>query len=146
LNPDQSAALGYIRVTPGRPQYALLSKFQRQAERGAARRVSEEFAMKLNTAQVERTVNQLQAQALPDDHPLMPQLNRLYGEHTFFLNSNGLNIVEPADDALDVPAPAISSVGVVVNVANWTDSNPPKLEAHEPELTDNTVSLAPDGG
>lgn len=102
--------------------------------------------MKLNTAQVERTVNQLQAQALPDDHPLMPQLNRLYGEHTFFLNSNGLNIVEPADDALDVPAPAISSVGVVVNVANWTDSNPPKLEAHEPEPTDNTVSLAPDGG
>jgi hypothetical protein len=101
--------------------------------------------MKLNTAQVERTVDQLQAQALPDDHPLIPQLNRLYGEHTFFLNSNGLNIVEPADAALDVPAPAINSMGVVVNVANWTDSNPPKLEAHEPELTDSTVMLAADG-
>jgi hypothetical protein len=102
--------------------------------------------MKLNTAQIQRTVNQLQAQALPDDHPLMPQLNRLYGEHTFLLDSHGLNIVEPADEPLDVPAPAINSMGVVLNVATWTDSNPPKLEAHEPELTDNTVSLAPDGG
>jgi hypothetical protein len=100
--------------------------------------------MKLNTAQVEKTVNQLQAQALPDDHPLIPQLNRLYGEHTFFLNSNGLNIVEPADDVLDVPASEMSAMDVVVNVADWTDSTPPKLEAHEPEVTENTVSLAID--
>ena len=101
--------------------------------------------MKLNTAQVERTVDQLQAQALPDNHPLIPQLNRLYGDHTYFLNGDGLNIVEPADQALDIPVQRISGMGVVFNVAYWTDSNPPKLEAHEPEMTENTVSLATDG-
>jgi hypothetical protein len=102
--------------------------------------------MKLNTAQVERTVNQLQAQALPDNHPLIPQLNRLYGDHTYFLNGEGLNIVEPADQALELPTKQVSAMGVVFNVAYWTDSNPPKLEAHEPEMTENTVSLAIDGG
>jgi len=102
--------------------------------------------MKLNSAQVEKTVNQLQAQALPDNHPLIPQLNRLYGDHTYFLNGEGLNIVEPADRALDLPSKQVSAMGVVFNVAYWTDSNPPKLEAHEPEITENTVSLATDGG
>jgi hypothetical protein len=102
--------------------------------------------MKLNTAQLERTVNQLQAQALPDNHPLIPQLNRLYGDHTYFLNGEGLNIVEPADQALELPTKQVSAMGVVFNVAYWTDSNPPKLEAHEPEMTENTVSLATDGG
>ncbi len=102
--------------------------------------------MKLNTAQLERTVNQLQAQALPDNHPLIPQLNRLYGDHTYFLNGDGLNIVEPADRALDIPTKQVGGMGIVFNVAYWTDSNPPKLEAHEPEMTENTVSLATAGG
>jgi hypothetical protein len=102
--------------------------------------------MKLNTAQLERTVNQLQAQALPDNHPLIPQLNRLYGDHTYFLNGEGLNIVEPADQALELPTKEVGAMGVVFNVAYWTDSNPPKLEAHEPEITENTVSLVIDGG
>jgi hypothetical protein len=108
--------------------------------------------MKLNTVQVERTVTLLQAEALPDDHPLIPQLNRLFGEHTFFLDSNGLNIVEPAAEGSEAsPAPngpgmETSAIGVVVNLATWTSSNPPKLECHEPELTDSLVALSTDGG
>jgi hypothetical protein len=106
--------------------------------------------MKLNTAQVARTERQLQIEVLPEDHPLMPQLNRIFGEHTYFLDGNGLNIVEPAAAALDlapdVPASGMGQVGVVVNLANWTDTSPPKLEAHEPELTNSTVSLGTDGG
>ena len=56
--------------------------------------------MKLSPAQVERTVNQLQIEAIPDNHPLVPQLNRLFGEHSYFLDQNGLSIVEPADDEI----------------------------------------------
>jgi hypothetical protein len=41
--------------------------------------------MKLTSAQVERTLGQFEAQAIPDDHPVVPQLNDLFGEHTFFL-------------------------------------------------------------
>jgi hypothetical protein len=99
--------------------------------------------MKLNAAQLERTTTQLQAEPIPEDHPLIPQLNQMYGEHTYFLDSNGLNIVEPAAAEL---APNTTGMGVVVNLANWTNSNPPKLEAHEPELTESMVALETDGG
>ena len=52
--------------------------------------------MKLSSSQVERTLHQLEAQALPDNHPSVPELNRVFGEHTFFLDGSGLHIVEPA--------------------------------------------------
>jgi hypothetical protein len=99
--------------------------------------------MKLNAAQLERTTTQLQAEVIPEDHPLIPQLNRMFGDHTYLLDSNGLIIVEPAAAEL---APDTAGMGVVVNLANWTNSNPPKLEAHEPELTDSMVALETDGG
>jgi hypothetical protein len=99
--------------------------------------------MKLNTAQVARTKSQLNIEALPDDHPLVPKLHQIWGDHTYFIDGNGLNIVEPVDADAEVPK---SDIGVVVNLANWTDSNPPNLEAHEPKLTDSTVLLGADGG
>jgi hypothetical protein len=43
--------------------------------------------------------------------------------------------------ALDVAQADIGQVGVIINLAYWTDLNPPKLEGHEPELTNSTVSL-----
>jgi len=55
--------------------------------------------MKLNSAQVERTLSQLQGKAIPDNHPVVPQLNNIFGEHTFFLDGNGLSIVDPASAA-----------------------------------------------
>ena len=77
--------------------------------------------MKLTSAQVERTLGQFEAQAIPDDHPVVPQLNDLFGEHTFFLDSNGLNIV--------------------MNLASWSDANPTDLELHDPEPTDVVITL-----
>ena len=45
--------------------------------------------MKLTSEQVKQTVNQLGAQVLPDEHPAMPQLNSMFGEHTFFVDEMG---------------------------------------------------------
>ncbi len=59
--------------------------------------------MKLTSAQVERTLGQFEARAIPDDHPVIPQLNDLFGEHTFFLD------------------------------LSWSDDDPTGLELHEPE-------------
>jgi hypothetical protein len=39
--------------------------------------------MKLTSAQVERTLTQFQAEAIPEDHPVVPQLNSLFGEQHF---------------------------------------------------------------
>ena len=91
--------------------------------------------MKLTSAQVERTLVQFDAQAIPDSHPVVPQLNDLFGDHTFFLDSNGLNIVEPADE---VPR---AGAARVVNVANWSDANLTSLAPHDPEPTDAIVEI-----
>ena len=85
--------------------------------------------MKLTSAQVERTLSQLaEGQAIPDSHPVVPQLNELFGDHTFFLDSNGLNIVEPTVEATRAGTQAAR----VVNLANWTDADLTSLAPHEP--------------
>ncbi len=68
--------------------------------------------MKLNSAQLERTLGQFEARAIPDDHPVIPQLNDLFGEHTFFLDRNGLNIVEPAEAAAGAAAQSAKVVNL----------------------------------
>jgi hypothetical protein len=93
-----------------------------------------ECAMKLTSAQVERTLTQFEGEVIPDNHPVVPQLNKLFGEHTFFLDSHGLNIVEPAEAG----GAGVQSAKLV-NLANWSDANPNRLEAHEPEPTDVVV-------
>jgi hypothetical protein len=99
--------------------------------------------MKLTSAQVERTLSQFKAEALPDNHPVVPQLNNLFGEHTFFLDSHGLNIVEPTEaaGAGTEAAQAAAQRAEVVNIANWSTGNPTTLEPHEPEPTDVIVTL-----
>jgi hypothetical protein len=98
-----------------------------------------ERAMKMNSAQVEQTLGQFEAQAIPDDHPLAPQLSSLFGDHTFFLNDNGLNIVEPAEPTQP------SQSARVVNVASWSDATLTRLAPHEPEPTDVVIVLAAGG-
>lgn len=93
--------------------------------------------MKLTTEQVEKTLSQFNAQAIPDSHPMVPRLNEMFGEHTFFLNSDGLNIVEPTSE----PTTSGTQAARVVNLANWGDANLTTLAPHEPEPTDAIVEL-----
>ena len=92
--------------------------------------------MKLSSAEVELTLTQFEAQVIPDDHPLVPKLNELFGDHTFFLNGDGLNVVEP-NESTHAGAPA----GTVVNLANWSDAQLTSLTPHEPEPTEVVVIL-----
>ena len=95
--------------------------------------------MKLTSAQVTQTLNQFPAQVIPGDHPLVPQLSNLFGDHTFFLDNDGLSIVEPAAEAVS----AGKQTARVVNVANW-NADLTSLAPHEPEPTEAVVRLAPD--
>ena len=95
-----------------------------------------ESAMKLNSAQVEQTLTQFEAQVIPEDHPLVRRLNELFGDHTFFLDGNGLNVVEPSEST-DTGA----SAGTVVNLANWSDAELTSLMPHEPTPTEVVVIL-----
>ena len=92
--------------------------------------------MKLTSAQVERALSQIEAQAIPESHPMVPKLNELFGDHTFFLDSKGLNVVEPTE------APeAGTQAARIVNLANWSDANLTSLAPHEPEPTEAVVDL-----
>ena len=94
--------------------------------------------MKLTSAQVERTLTQFEAQAVPANHPAVAQLSELFGDHTFFLDGNGLNIVEP----IEAGAGTGAEPAQVVNLANWADETLTKLAPHEPEPTNAIVDLA----
>ncbi len=92
--------------------------------------------MRLNSALVERALSQFDAQAIPDNHPAVSELNRLFGDHTFFLDSDGLSIVEPAEP----PRPG-AAAGQVVKLASWNDASRTSLAPHEPEQTDVVIVL-----
>lgn len=96
--------------------------------------------MKMNPAQIERTLYQLDAEAIPAEHPAISQLERLFGDHTYFLDNNGLNIVEPVDgEEKDAGRRC-----VVVNLASWTNAKAESLQPHKPEVTDVVVDLEVD--
>ena len=93
--------------------------------------------MKLNSAQVQRTLDQFEADVISDENPVIAKLNDLFGEHTFFLDQHGLNIVEPVEAA----GPA-AEYAKVVKLASWSDDSGSDLKLHEPAATDIVVTLA----
>ena len=92
--------------------------------------------MKLTSNQVTETLRQLEASVVPEDHPMVPKLNGLFGEHTYFLDADGLTIIEP---------PSRDGSGrtecQVVSLANWTDENLTSLAPHEPIATGERIAL-----
>jgi hypothetical protein len=94
--------------------------------------------MKLNSTQLEQTLSQFEAEVLPDDHPALQQLSGMFGDHTFFLDNSGLNVLEPAGmPETETPT------GEIVNLANWSDATLTSLRPHEPEPTGVLVVLEP---
>ena len=92
--------------------------------------------MRLTSAQVEKALSQFEAQTLPDNHPAVPQLNTLFGDHTFFLDRDGLNVLEPAE------TPEVEGqAGEVVSLASWSDTTLTSLRPHEPEPTGVVIVL-----
>jgi hypothetical protein len=92
--------------------------------------------MKLNSTQVKQTLSQFEAQVLPDSHPAVPELNDLFGDHTFFLDSGGLNVLEPAETA-----EMEGQTGEIVSLASWSDETLTSLRPHEPEPTGVVIVL-----
>ena len=94
--------------------------------------------MKLSSMQVKQTLSQFDAEVLPDNHPVVPQLSNLFGDHTFFLDTRGLKVLEPTG----VPETEAQS-GEVVSLADWSDTTLTSLRPHEPEMTGVVVVLEP---
>ena len=95
--------------------------------------------MKMSSALVERTLSQFEAQPVPANHPSRPRLAELFGDHTFFLDGNGLHIVEPSGRS-DRGA----LIANVIRLASWNDAGRTALQAHVPESTGVVVELEAD--
>jgi hypothetical protein len=91
--------------------------------------------MKLSSDHVERTLSQYPARVIPDNHPVAPQLNEMFGEHTFFVDQDGLSILEP----IDSPQPGTEACKVV-KLAEWADGGN-TLAPHDPEETELVILL-----
>jgi hypothetical protein len=99
-------------------------------------KIVRERMMKLAAAMVAQTLDQYDAKVLPETHPAVSQLSQRFGDHTFFIDGSGLNIIEPTHD--NEPE---QTMGVVVNIASWGDAERSTLEPHTPEMTDIVVDL-----
>jgi hypothetical protein len=95
--------------------------------------------MRLQSDMVERTLDQFGAEALPDDHPAIPKLSEVFGDHTFFVDDDGLHIIEPA--ATGMPGDV---VGNVMRVGRGEDAAQTTLALHEPEPSDLMIDLGSD--
>src|SRR3979490_270507 len=95
--------------------------------------------MTLNSPQVTQTSRQFNAEGLPEGHPAVSQVNDLFGDHTFFLDGSGLNVLEPAE----MPEKEAHAAGEVVCLASWSDATLTSLRPPEPEPTGIVVVLEP---
>jgi hypothetical protein len=93
--------------------------------------------MKLTQNDADNTARQLEARPLLDTHPVTDSLVELFGEHTFFIDADGLFIVEAAERERDGGA----ELGRVVKLANWVDVHRTVLAPHRREDTDVVVTL-----
>jgi hypothetical protein len=89
--------------------------------------------MKLDTTQKGTVENTFSTEAIEDDHPAMDRLKEVFGDHTFFLDADGLHIIEPNPEAG-------AQNGAVIKLASWTDDRT-QLQAHEPEVLPVMVEL-----
>jgi hypothetical protein len=94
--------------------------------------------MKLSAAQIKHAMPQIEAQAIPDNHPAVQELKGLFGDHTFFLGQDGLHVVETAEPVRD------GALANVVNLASWANKERTALTPHKPEVTEVVIEIGPE--
>lgn len=94
--------------------------------------------MKLTAAQVQTVVDQVEAEPLSEQNPTVAQLEEAFGPNTFFINDDGLHIVEPSGKTDSGSYPAH-----FIKLASWNDEEKTTLAMHDAELA-GTVKLDPE--
>jgi len=92
--------------------------------------------MKLTPEQIKQATSQIEARPVSENSDVIPKLNQMFGDHTFFIANTGLHIVEP-----DESAQAEQSAARVVRLANWANSEHTTLAPQDPEFTGVTIKL-----
>lgn len=110
--------------------------------------------MKLSTMRIQQALDQFGSDTavIPESHPKAGELEDIFGAHTFFLDKEGLEIIEPVaarkatlpdKEGLEIIEPVaareatqkLEEVGQVIRVAMWNDAARTTLAAAPPETT-----------
>ena len=83
--------------------------------------------MRLSDLQRQQVEDFSGSNAIPDDDPNMSVLRRSFGDHTFFIDEEGLHIWEAVDDD---PRDGAKLVGV--RIASWSGGKKQELVPHDP--------------
>jgi len=98
--------------------------------------------MKLNDEQLAVIEKQTGAKPLPEGDPAAESLKGAFGDHSFFLDPNGLYVFE----GVELPdAEAGSEPALLVQIAEWTDDTKTSIAPVEPKPADLIVDLAGEG-
>lgn len=94
--------------------------------------------MKLTTQQIEDAVLKLQVSAISESAGLMAELVDLYGDHTFFVDPDGLHILERLDEDQQGDDREFLTL---IQIAAWTDETRSEVATHDPRMTGKTVIM-----
>ena len=92
--------------------------------------------MKLSTAQIAAVQEATGANPLPEDNPAQAQLSEALGDHTFYLDQQGLVVLETPEEA------AADDTLEIVRVGQWADEDRQQLGLTPPQRTGQVIDLA----
>ena len=95
--------------------------------------------MKLNAQQIAAVGQQIGADPLNDDDPVTGQLVKIFGDHTFYLSTEGLLVIETAANVEEDEEE--QAKGQFVRVATWADEQRSALQPIQPEPTQVLLDL-----
>ena len=75
--------------------------------------------MKLSSEKLGSVLEQIDAEVIPDDHPSLPKLKEVFGDHTFFVDDGGLTIIQPLDQHRQMGGVVRLRVGTMPNRRIW---------------------------
>lgn len=93
--------------------------------------------MKLTSNQTAAVKQRVNIDPIDEENPVVEPLRQAFGDHTFYIVSDGLFVLEPVND----PGQGDEPVQFVL-VAAWTDETKNALKAVEPHQTGTVIDLA----
>ena len=118
-------------VAPTANFAAIIRAASPQINAPATREAKLEQAMKLTSTRIAHAANQLDSWVVPETHPANLSLCEVFGDHTFFLDGEGLSIVEPSESETETAV----ELARIVKLATWADDERTLLAPHPREET-----------
>lgn len=83
--------------------------------------------MLLNDTEIEAVRESIGAEPVSDDHPAMTQLVEVFGEHSFYVDTNGLSIFATEEEVEE-----IEGTPRLTLIAAWADEKKTALQPVQP--------------